>query len=184
MEHIVINEPILFAHANFNGEIRIQKYERNIVTGPNGVGKSSLMRYFIHHQEKFDGICSFLPQNDLTTLSNMTVERCFYVFSDGRQMKESFYLSFFSSLLKKEVNNLSGGQNQILKLYLCLNTKADFYFLDEPFKGLDSEHCEILKDYIEQDSQSTYIIIDHSKQISGKSIKLSLDNQKVSVSHD
>ena len=51
-------------------------------------------------------------------------------------------------LLEKTINDLSGGENQLLKLLIALSFEADSYVLDEPSSFLDKLKVQKLKNVL------------------------------------
>ena len=87
------------------------------------------------------------------------------LFNEGllNQLVEDFN---FKSLLSKEVNLLSGGENQILKFILLFCQSADVYALDEPLQYLDGENLnKILKYILDISNEKVLLIIEHKRDI-------------------
>ncbi|MFZ4714061.1 MAG: ABC transporter ATP-binding protein [Bacteriovoracaceae bacterium] len=121
------------------------------LTGINGIGKTTYMMAlrdnFVQERLKVS-ICT---QKPLITLNHWRVQdiiRCLE--NDWESSLDLTLLQTYKKEmgLEKNVNTpvmkLSGGENQILKIYLCLAMRADFYFLDEPTTYLDLGKKEFL----------------------------------------
>lgn len=103
---------------------------------------------------------------------NMTIDEAQEFFSHLDD-KISYSLDEASSLLLghlkigQPISTLSGGENVRIKLLKAINSRADVFGIDEPFKGLSN--CEIfcVVKYLDRIRQKgrTIIVVDHSDSI-------------------
>lgn len=161
------------------------------IIGPNGAGKSTLMKAMLDLIPKDSGeisICNqsvkalrkkiaYVPQRSnidwdfpitvrdtvlLGTYPNLKVFR-----RPGKSEKNWAYQCLekvgMHQFSKRQIAELSGGQQQRVFLARALAQKADFFFLDEPFVGIDvaSEKTiiHILKKL--RDEGSTVFVVHH-----------------------
>lgn len=133
--------------------LHLEPGELTILIGENGIGKSSFIQFLKLAKHEFfgDKKAIFLDQGALRPLNGATLvhlrstlER--YRFEKNPLIKK--YASIFSSIQDKEVRNLSGGENQLAKIYLTLFLSGDVFVLDEPVQFLDAANVEVLKEIL------------------------------------
>ena len=173
---------ILFNH--FNGIIR--KGDRIGIIGPNGIGKSSLVRallgkitpdsgriregfglmtsYFDQQREALNGEDS--PWTVLCPGGGDTVEVA------GRSLHVKKYLEDFlfdSYKVTQRVRTLSGGEQNRLLLAKLFAEDHNFLVLDEPTNDLDMETLELLQEVI-ADYKGTILIISHDRDFIDRTV--------------
>jgi translation initiation factor RLI1 len=171
------SRPITLSHGELTGQLSLSSERINVLAGENGSGKSSLFQFLkLNSKEIFKGKKTyFLSQRPLVSLNEITVSALFEMMSkdffnnlnSGRYSSLSFFeKTQFNLKLNRKVNDLSGGENQILKLLIALNMNVDLYFLDEPSSFLDKEKLGYLVTEIKRlrENKKTILIIDHNKE--------------------
>lgn len=144
----------------------------NVLTGNNGIGKSTFFHYIKNHRIKLlPGLtCAFMDQFPILPLSELRGEDIINIleeeisfFSIERAMKlvTDFH---FTKLLNNRVESYSGGENQILKFILLLSQEADCYFLDEPLQYLDDKNISLVIDKLQILENKRILIIEHRKE--------------------
>ena len=153
--------------------------------GPNGCGKSTLIRHMIGLYLPDEGSCTTygcatakLTQKELSRigyvhqegelLSWMTVKQLIeYVavfHSNWNTDLEKRYIKDFDVDLFSKVGTLSPGERQKLSILLAIGHEPDFLILDEPASALDpiarAQFLDMLIDIIQQE-QKTILISSH-----------------------
>lgn len=119
----------------------------NLLTGPNGCGKSTLMDHLKKRPALLDGLApSFMDQEALRPLTDMRGAQVLKVATEevpgavdwrGNPLLAGLKIG---SLLEKPVSALSGGENQKLKLALAMTRPFDILLADEPLQFLDDKN--------------------------------------------
>jgi len=143
------------------------------VVGPNGIGKTTMMRILSGVEETDDGPLEL----DLTTSYKpqyLSADEPVMVAIFLRQECDDFDTALFRAevrepmsideLLEKDVSELSGGELQRVAIAACLGRKAELYVIDEPSAHLDVEQRSLcartIRRWSEKRGVST-IVVDH-----------------------
>ncbi|NUY39696.1 ATP-binding cassette domain-containing protein [Wolbachia endosymbiont of Litomosoides brasiliensis] len=132
--------------------ISIEKGDVVTILGPNGGGKTSLMKVVAGISKNYTGSIifadnikiSYMPQNfSISNLMPITV-KYFLLNSFSKKLKknqsfitEVIELVGISDILKSQVLEISAGQMQLLLLAHCLIAEPDLIILDEPVSAMD-----------------------------------------------
>ncbi len=97
-----------------------------------------------------------------------------------RRREEFIHRFSLEDVLKKPVNQLSGGEQQYLRLASVLFSNASLLILDEPFTFLDHTKSSWLKDYLQAVSK-TVIIVSHDFHLAREfaTVVISIQDWKV-----
>lgn len=160
----------------YSGTVNFNQPSLTKICGDNGVGKSTFFHYCqLHEKNIFPSPVCFLEQKALLALHN-------YSLHEVKKLLESYWSTFFIPHWRDlwenmcatfnlhadyKIQQLSGGQNQLLKLMLCSILDRKIYFWDEPFTALDPKMVAWWMNWIEQQikNNTTLIIIDHSTRL-------------------
>lgn len=126
---------------------RLEPGHAGLVTGPNGVGKSSLLRLIAGLLTPFDGTVAAPAEkafcdDKLPLDEHLPLERAlrFWMKMDGRNLGDveaALDHAGLDHLAEVPVRYFSTGQRQRARLALVYLCNADLWLLDEPANGLD-----------------------------------------------
>lgn len=142
-------------------DISLQGGRAIVLTGPNGVGKTTLLRllagilapvrgHLRHHSEV--AFVGHLPavKGDLTCRENLTYERS--VGPPGLDLAGALAQVGLAGLGSRPARALSAGQKRRLGLARLLVRKTPVWLLDEPYASLDDAGCagvdELIKGHL------------------------------------
>ena len=156
-------------------DFEIRRGEKVALVGPNGVGKSTLMKLINGELEVQEGKLSlgynlqigYFAQHHLEQLdgSNTVLDEIwnaapFLPKNEVRSMLGRFLFS--GEDVDKPVAVLSGGEKSRMVLIKLLLSKANFLILDEPTNHLDMQSKEILASALD-DFEGSVLIVSHDR---------------------
>ncbi|HAX73045.1 MAG TPA: ABC transporter ATP-binding protein, partial [Firmicutes bacterium] len=158
------------SHLNF----QINRLERVALIGPNGIGKSTVLKTVADHLPKLDGHIQYGQSLDMgyfdqeqanLTSNNTVINEIWNQFptrleKDIRTLLGNFL--FTGDDVFKVVNQLSGGEKVRLSLCKLMLEKNNFLLLDEPTNHLDIDSKEMLELALE-DYEGTVFFISHDR---------------------
>lgn len=103
---------------------------------------------------------------------NMTIDEAkeFFFHLDDKishSLEEASSLLLGHLKIGQPISTLSGGENIRIKLLKAINSRADIFGIDEPFKGLSNDEIFCVVRYLDRIRQKgrTIIVVDHSDSI-------------------
>ena len=151
--------------------LTVRSQEKVVVTGKNGIGKSTLIKTVLNQIEPLSGSFEWIDTadigyfaQDLTFSDNVTpfqIVHGQYPMFDKKQiisLLASHGLDFDQA--HRNINTLSGGEQTKTRLALMRHIKANVLIFDEPTNHLDSAAKEALKEAL-IDYQGTLILVSH-----------------------
>lgn len=177
----------LFSHLSF----LIRRGESAALIGPNGTGKTTLLKMIIGEKEPAQGHITlgsrvhigYFAQEHTELHSHLTVlEELMADYTMNEEQARSLLGRFLfrGDDVFTSVDSLSGGEQARLALLKLLLSGPNFLILDEPTNHLDIPTREILEDAL-LDFGGTYLIVSHDRYFLDKitTRTLSLENKQV-----
>jgi ATP-binding cassette subfamily F protein uup len=166
---------------------RILQKDTIAIVGPNGTGKSTMLRIFMGKLQidsgsfkKGDFKIGYFDQHREMLDDNRNLMETFcpnggdrVVLPDGRNLHVYGYLKNFlfpREYLDKKVGVLSGGEKNRVALALLFTKDIDCMVLDEPTNDLDIPTINILEEYL-QNFQGALIFVSHDRYFVDKIAK-------------
>ncbi|MDI9490604.1 MAG: ribosomal protection-like ABC-F family protein [Saccharofermentanales bacterium] len=152
----------------------LQGKEKVVIVGPNGCGKTSIIKSILGIEENAKGKVEFAKDIkygflgqfvEFSDESQRVIDSLSEVqqnWTEGRLRNELAKYGFRDIDVFKPLNILSGGERS--RLYLCqlLSNNPDILFLDEPTNHLDINSCEILEKAI-MEYEGAIIAVSHDR---------------------
>ncbi len=160
----------LFSDVTFT----LKRGDRAFIVGPNGCGKSTLVKIVAGKLHLVDGVLDYGhnlqigyydQENQRLDLEKTVLEE---LWSEYPNMKEKDLRSALAAMLfrgddvYKEIRLLSGGERARLTLVKLMLKKMNVLVLDEPTNHLDIPSCEALEAALE-DYGGTIICVSHDR---------------------
>jgi len=161
---------ILFRDLSF----LVKKHDRTFITGPNGCGKSTLIKLLLGQLEPISGTIDFGynvtvgyydQENQNLDEENTVLDELWNAYPNLTQTEIRNTLALFlfrGDDIEKEVKVLSGGERARLTLAKLILSKMNLLILDEPTNHLDIESREALENALLQ-FDGTIIAVSHDR---------------------
>jgi len=142
--------------------LRVSKGERIGLIGPNGCGKSSIIKKIIENFSSNQIKISYIEQE--LFYNNESLKE--YLLGQNIDLSEfgRFLASFDmrGEVLYKNLREFSQGEKRKIALALSFYSRADFYIWDEPLNFLDLDLIEKLENAILRD-KPTMLFVEHDR---------------------
>lgn len=155
-------------------DIEIHSGQRILICGPNGCGKTNLLKCLAAENPYLVGDIRLLPGLRFASLAQwqrfedqeQEVLTCLMAANDrltpGQAQEVLAAYGFFHTDLQKRLKDLSGGEKSRLALACILQHQPDLLFLDEPTNHLDIRSSEILE-FALKDFKGTLVAVSHDR---------------------
>lgn len=170
-------------------QLQIFRNKITLLTGPNGVGKTSLFKA-LTQMIPYNGSLTYLDREVKSIKTRKYLSQVAQIFQtatdqfltvtvkDELELSKKDRNSFFTDQkidewlerldlkdhLDQVVYSLSGGQQKKLQILLMLMTKHDVLLIDEPLSGLDQESIQLVLSLMRESHErlhQTLLIISH-----------------------
>jgi len=169
--------------------LRIQRGDRIGIVGPNGVGKTTLLKLLTGEVEPDAGIVTRAK-----TLSGIVIDQQRKLMAPDKKVKDVLanggdwievrghkkhikgYLKEFlfdPALADAPIGSLSGGERSRLLLAREFAREANLLVLDEPTNDLDLETLDLLQEVI-ADYDGTVLIVSHDRDFLDRTVTITL----------
>lgn len=186
------NDLLLFKDIN----LTVGRGEKIALLGPNGVGKSTLLKRIMHTLDGEGTVTyghnvelTYFAQDQADTLDkNKTIYETVDDIAKGeirKQLRSILGAFLFSGDdVDKKVGVLSGGERTRLALCQLLLSPSNVLILDEPTNHLDIQSKGVLKQALQQ-YEGTFIIVSHDREfLEGLTNRIwDIENKQLKIHH-
>lgn len=174
---VAYEDKVLLDNFSYN----FQKMDRIGIIGPNGCGKTSLIKAILGELDSSEGKIkmgintklAYLSQTDPVFDEKLSVQDYIKSYAENFKTKDGVVHSaeqilekflFDKKMQQSKISSLSGGEKKRLFLLSSLVFGSNFLILDEPTNDLDIKTLEILEDFLDA-YQGCIVLISHDRFI-------------------
>ena len=169
---MAFSERVLFRDLSF----LVRKGERVLVIGPNGCGKSTLIKLILHKLAPTEGIIEegynvlvgyYDQENQNLNLENTVLDELWNAYPTKTETEIRSTLALFrftGEAVFKEVAVLSGGERARLTFAKLMLSRINLLVLDEPTNHLDIDSREALESALEH-FDGTILTVSHDRYL-------------------
>lgn len=170
-------------------DLLVMRGDRIALVGPNGVGKSTLIKLLLGDYKHTSGEIkrgtnievAYFDQHRMAldleaTVQDNVAEGKQEIMQNGRSRHVLSYLQDFlfpPARARTPVKALSGGEKNRLLLAKLFARPSNLLILDEPTNDLDVETLELLEDILQQ-YQGTVLLVSHDREFVNNTVTSSL----------
>src|SRR3989344_2073806 len=162
--------------ANVKVDVSLYKNKHLLISGPNGIGKSTLLESLVHKTAKgaqiaSDVIVGYYKQDFSTLNFDETVYEMMNKVAGGmdehtlRSTAAGFLIT--GDLLKTKIKNLSEGQKGLASLMKLVLLKPGLLILDEPTNHINFRHLPVIAKALDE-YEGAMILVSHVHEFVGK----------------
>lgn len=155
-------------------DLDIRKGDTIALIGPNGIGKSTLLKTLVNHINPLNGEVNYGTKVDIgyyeQEQENLSPNKSVLneVWDDHPMMNEETIRTFLGSFLftgedvEKSISSLSGGERARVSIAKLSLNHDNFLVLDEPTNHLDIDSKEVLENAL-IDFEGTLLFVSHDR---------------------
>ncbi|RXZ83821.1 ABC transporter ATP-binding protein [Paenibacillaceae bacterium] len=172
-----------------NVNFEIKSTDKVAIIGPNGTGKTTLLREILKNnldsiEINADVKVAYLSQlqgemlKDSNTILEEFIDAGFETYDEIRSYISNY--GFEGEILNQKIESLSGGEKNILQLAKVSASKANVLLLDEPTSHLDT-YTQIALEKAIQDYKGAILMISHDfyTVVNGMNYVLIIDDKTI-----
>ncbi|WIV21499.1 ATP-binding cassette domain-containing protein [Paenibacillus polygoni] len=173
-----------------NVSFEIKSTDKVAIIGPNGTGKTTLLREIFKNRHDSieinrDVTAAYLSQvqgemlTDSNTILDEFIDAGFSTYDEIRSYIANY--GFEGEILTQKIGSLSGGEKNLLQLAKVSATKANVLLLDEPTSHLDT-YTQIALENAIQDYKGAILMISHDfySVVNGMDYVLIIEDKTIS----
>ena len=171
----------IFEHLN----LLIRKGDGVALVGPNGVGKTTLLRVLVGELESPTGrvkignrvkIGYFSQQHEGLHMERTILEELNYEFGIAEEQARKYLgaFLFYGDDVYRRIGDLSGGEQSRVAFLKLMLTGANFLVLDEPTNHLDIPACEAVEEAL-MAYPGTFLAVSHDRYFLDKVANCTLE---------
>lgn len=176
-----------------NFSTTLYEHQYNCIMGPSGCGKTTLLNILMGLLKPDSGTVTGVPNKKSAVFQEDRLCESFNAISNIRMVcpkkpDTATIREHLASIGLKEdsiyqpVSKLSGGMRRRVAIVRAMLAESGIIFLDEPFKGLDSETKKTVMQYVKDNSRGrTVIMVTHDEaevaELNGNLITMELLRQ-------
>lgn len=178
-------DELLLDNVNFE----IKSTDKIAIIGPNGTGKTTLLRDIFKNNHESIGIhadakVGYLSQvqgevlKDSNTILEEFIDAGFETYDEVRSYIANY--GFEGEIVNQKIESLSGGEKNVLQLAKVAASKANVLLLDEPTSHLDT-YTQIALEKATQDYKGAILMISHDfySVVNGMDYVLIIDDKTI-----
>ncbi|AHC15568.1 ABC-F family ATP-binding cassette domain-containing protein [Salinispira pacifica] len=162
-------------HIYRNLSLELQRGDRAVLIGPNGVGKSTLLRILAGRDRNYQGTIRYGSKVEMAYFAQESEDELNTSWTIMEEMEAASPTELYPNLrgmlgaflfrgddIYKPISVLSGGEKNRLALLKMLMRPGNFLILDEPTNHLDLTSKEVLLDAL-KDYEGTILFVSHDR---------------------
>ncbi len=152
--------------------LHLERGEKAVISGRNGVGKSSLLKTLSGEHSEYSGVIQvsslpvFVPQSLDTADCRLAIKYLSENFADSLITRELNSLGFHDRVAIERIEELSHGQRRKLCLLQAKLMNPEILLLDEPTEDLDVVGVRWLGDWLQAFSRTALVVTHDAKLLS------------------
>jgi ABC-type multidrug transport system ATPase subunit len=164
----------------------LQNGQSMAITGPNGIGKSTLLKIISGYTDASEGKVHYLVNNsDIKTnsiynylsyaapyidlIDDFTLSELINLYASNKKIDQTILTETIEAFklkdsLDKYLKYFSSGMVQRARLLLALSTSSELYLFDEPYTNLDKDGISVFEHFYRLRTKNAISIICSNRQ--------------------